>query len=158
MKSIIEIEIMLESEINNHLDKLKNHLNLDYFNELFGDTSFILAGLLEKLIKAKNCCWNEKWIDDSLLKKIKLDNKKISIWGIMIWGKVDTNEQWTDPFYFETFLSDFKQYFFLFGDLNQTEIIYDNFNKNRDVWDKCYYSDDNWHPSERNWKYKITSS
>ena len=31
MKSIIEIEIMLESEINNHLDKLKNHLNLDYF-------------------------------------------------------------------------------------------------------------------------------
>ena len=157
MKSIKEIETLLKSELNQHLDKIKSNSILDCFNDKLEDTSFILAGLLNMLLKNNNPNWKEKWIDDSLITKVKFDNDKISIWGIMIWGKDDTTEQWTEPFYFETFSSNFKQYFFLFGDLDCPEIRYEEFNQNRNFWDLCFYSNDQWIPFERKWKYQITS-
>ena len=70
--------------------------------------------------------------------------------------------QWTEPFYFEVKLnedeSNFTKLAMLFSDLDNPEITYNEFNKNRDIWDNDFYLNSSWHPSERNWKYIIHSS
>ena len=93
---------------------------------------------------------------------VKIDKDIASIWGIMIWGRIDTNEQWVDPFYFEVKLnsdhSDFIKFTFLFGEDSLPEITYIEFNQNRNMWDKGFYSTKNWNPSERNWKYILNTN
>lgn len=155
MKSIVEIENMLIVELKECLHSISENVSLDYYNELLGDSSFLLAGLLESQLKKKFVDWNDKkWIDDSLLTKVKINKTKLSIWGIMIWGKEDTTEQWTEPFYFEITFSrnfeKFEQYSFLFGDLNEPAITYEEFSDNRDYWAK--------NSVNRNWKYIINSN
>lgn len=160
MKSRDEILEMLVSEVYSHIDNINNDLILDYYNNVLGDTSFLLAGLLELLLEENFDNWNStRWLDDSLLTKIKLDNHKLSIWGVMIWGIEDSTEQWTEPFYFELILNQelrsFVRCTFLFGDLSHPEITYETFNDNRGYWDKKYYLNDQWDMSERSWKYII---
>ena len=69
----------------------------------------------------------------------------------MIWGVNDTTEQWTEPFIFEIELTkdevSYRDFTFLFGDLDNSEISYEDFRDNRDYW-----TDNN-----RNWKYIIKS-
>jgi hypothetical protein len=153
MKPIEEIESILVSDLWKSMDRIisiKEKLN--YYNEILEGTSYLLAGLLESLIEKKFDDWDfNKWIDDSLLTKLELKDDKLSIWGVMIWGIENTTEQWTEPFYFEIKLlrnkMDFKEYTFLFSDLDNPEISYEVFGYNRDYW----------HPTERNWKYIINS-
>jgi hypothetical protein len=149
---------ILLSEITTSIKKEKDKLVVGYFNERMGDTSFHLGAVLEQILKNNFNNWeHDRWIDDSLLTKVKSDANKISIWGIIIWGRLNTTEQWTDPFYFEVILnsdwSDFIEFTFLYEEDDISEITYDEFRKNRNMWDIAFYSDKNWNPSERDWKY-----
>lgn len=162
MKSVREIINMLLLELSKNLNRVNLTQNLDYYNSLMGDTSFLLAGLLESELKANFDDWDSsKWIDDSLLTKvIKADKNTVLIWGIMIIGKENTTQQWTDPFYCEIVVkedfSNFNKMLFLFGEQNTSEVTYHEFIQDRNMWDKGFYSNDSWLPSERNWKYTIT--
>ena len=150
-KSIREIEVMLASELWECLSRISSMKpKLGYYNETLGDTSFLLAGLLDSILKIKDDWDSKKWLDDSLLMKVKLNHNKLSLWGVIIWGKENVTDQWTDPFYFEIKLGqtkpEFNEYTFLFADLDKPEISYENFSENRNYWNP---SDD------RNWKYVI---
>lgn len=159
MKSLAELQDLLLDEIQNNLNKEVVSENHDYYNEYTGYISVLLASILEKRL-LKDTDWNSnRWIDDSLLTKLKLSNGKLSVWGIMIWGIKNSNKQWTDPFYFEIKFKieneKFNHYTFLFGDLDNHEISYEDFANNRNYWDMDYYKTDDWNPSDRNWKYII---
>src|SRR5690606_23939058 len=153
MKNIKEIFIMLVNELTDHIDEIKSITRTSlYFNEILGDTSFLLAGLLEALLKKNFDGWdNGKWFDDCLISKVLLQNDKLEIYGVMIWGQNDTTEQWTEPFVFELELPNeamnYRDFTFLFGDLDNAEITYEDFRFNRDYWTD----------SKRNWKYIIKS-
>jgi hypothetical protein len=154
MKPIKEIQQMLISELYNSLERIKHtKKNIKYYNKILGDTSFILAGLLETHLKNEFDDWdNKKWIDDSLITNISTDQYKLSLWGVIIWGLEDITDQWTDPFFLKIDLvengMDYMTYTFLFGDLDNPEVSYEFFKENSDYWD----------PVERNWKYIINSS
>lgn len=143
---------MLVDELYKHFDEIKsNNQGLTYYNELLGDTSFLLAGLLGSLLKQKYGDWHSKrWIDDSLITKVVEYNNEINIEGIMIWGKENTTEQWTSPFSFKINLAKnqpgFKKFTFLFCHAEDPEISYEEFKVNGDVWNKG-----------RKWKYVIDS-
>lgn len=151
MKSIEDIQIMLAFEIRKSLEKGKPDKGEDrYFNVMLGETSFLLAALLQRQLEKTILDWDrQKWIDDSLIEKYVISGN--SIGGIMIWGLETTTEQWTDPFYFHADFSKdnlhLKNYTFLFCDLEREEISYIEFNKNRNYWNL----------SNRNWKYIINS-
>jgi hypothetical protein len=154
MKSTKEITSMLVYELVNHVDKLKlNNQVRGYYNEILGDTSFLLAGLLESLLKKEFSEWNRngKWIDDSLISNVTINNDKLNLDGIMIWGMENITEQWTDPFSFSIELvreeMSFKEFTFLFGDLNTPSITYEQFTHDRGYWIK----------NKRGWKYVIKS-
>jgi aminoglycoside phosphotransferase (APT) family kinase protein len=126
----------------------------DYHNKTLGDSSFLLAGLLGQLLKEVNSEWNEeRWIDDSLIRNVFTDNEKLIIEGVMIWGEMDTTEQWVDFFYFDIELLrdkiSYKEFTFLFCDLDFSKIKYEHFSNNRDY----YRSGKN-----RKWKYVINSN
>lgn len=161
MKSVKELQKMLVSELCNSLDRIRtNKGKMDFYNGILGDTSFLIAGLLESLLKLKFDEWDpRKWIDDSLLTNINLNKNKLSIWGVMIWGMENETEQWTEPFYFEIDLNpnklDFSIYTFLYCDLDNPEISYENFKESPDYWDKQLDMNNNLNFTERNWKYII---
>lgn len=159
MKSLAELQNLLLFEIQNNLNNKVIAENHNYYNEHTGYISVLLASILEKVL-LKDTDWNSnRWIDDSLLTKLQLSDEKLSVWGIMIWGVQNSNEQWTDPFYFEIKFrkesGKFNNYTFLFGDLNNPEISYEDFVDNRNYWDIDYYDTNDWNPSDRNWKYII---
>lgn len=160
MKSIGQLEEMLTLELCDSLNKINPNTKLDYYNEVFGDTSVILARLFDLRLQERVSEWGAmRWIDDSLLTKVVLSDKRLSIWGIIIWGKEGTTSQWTDPFYFEASLDQascqMPDYSLMVGDLDLTSITYEDFNNSRGVWDQDYYSNVKWNPCERNWKYKM---
>lgn len=151
MKTINEIQEMLVSELykcNKDINQGQN--DSKYFNEVLGDTSFLLAGLLDSHLEDKFEEWNcGKWIDDSLIETFKLNDNIVEISGIMIWGIEGQTEQWTEPFLFEIELKKtgigFAKYSFLFGDLNIIELSYKSFENNRNYWNE----------GKREWKYII---
>lgn len=149
MKSANEIAQMLLDELLKNIKNINNFKNSIYYNELLGDTSFLLAGLLHMMIKKEPQIDQKIWIDDSLITNINLVDNIISIGGIMIWGKNGTTEEWVDPFNFTINLNnnftDFTDYNFLFKDVDLTELSYEDFKENRN-----YYSD-----KIKNWKYEI---
>lgn len=157
MISTRELQSMLLSEICNSLSAIKEGRNLACYNEMLGDTSFLLSGILENELEG-NSRWGF-WLDDSLIHKIKIEGQKIRLWGVMIWGKDGTTKQWTDPFYCE-FLIDcerasLQKMVMLFGDERREEVIYEEFAENRTLWDSDYYSNNEWNPSERTWKFVV---
>lgn len=124
-----------------------------YYNEMLGDTSFILAGLLESHLNGEFDDWDkEKWMDDCLITNAEIDEGELSLSGVMIWGIESVTAQWTAPFFFKIELDedrkDYFKYAFLFGDLDLPEIPYEYFRQNRNCWNSF----------ERNWKYIINSS
>lgn len=149
MKSGNEIAQMLLGELLKNINNINNFNNSKYYNEILGDTSFLLAGLLHVMIKKEPQIDQKVWMDDSLITNIKLVNNIIFIDGIMIWGENGTTEQWVDPFNFNICLNndftDFIYYNFFFKDLYMSELLYDDFKENRN-----YYSD-----KIRNWKYEF---
>jgi hypothetical protein len=151
MKNTKEIFNMLVDELTSHVDKIKFTTRTSlYFNEMLGDTSFLLAGLLGSLMNKNFDDWDDsKWFDDSLVTEVLLQTNKLKIYGVMIWGTSDTKEQWTEPFIFEFELPteevNYRDFTFMFSDLDNSAIPYEDFRVNRDYW-----TDYN-----RNWKYII---
>ncbi|MBC9933118.1 hypothetical protein [Chitinophaga qingshengii] len=153
MKPTKELIGMLFQEIDEHLDSIvSDKQTLVYYNEIMGDTSFLLAGVLESLLKENTAEWDHaKWMDDSLLTHVEIENDLLRISGIMIWGRGGTTEQWVAPFSFETALPGNqhlpRRFSFLFSDWDQPELSYGDFNKKRHYWEG----------SQRNWRYVIHS-
>ncbi|SFN92153.1 hypothetical protein SAMN05421594_4719 [Chryseobacterium oleae] len=145
MKSTNEIAKMLLEELLKNINNINNFKNSNYYNEILGDTSFLLAGLLHTMIKKEPQIDQKVWIDDSLITNINQVDNIISIEGIMIWGENGTTEQWVDPFYFTINLNNDSAYKFFFKDLYLSELSYDDFKENRN-----YYSD-----KVKNWKYEF---
>jgi len=158
MKTLEDLQNMLIAEL------LSKHRIIDqpidgYFNDYFQDSSILICSILtEHLLDIED--WDAiKWLDDSLITRYIQKEDKIRIWGIIIWGRENTLQQWTDPFYLEIKLNNysngFLEYTYLFGEVNSSEVTYEDFNLSRNMWDKCYYSDQDWNPSERKWDYII---
>jgi len=151
MKSIKEIKSILVEELLQRLPGIEsNTKELDYYNDLLGDTSYLLAGLLGLLLRSQFPDWpSQNWMDDSLITTVELKNRIIAIRGVVIWGIMDDTEEWVEPFYFEMKLdenkSDFTSYIFMFSDLEYKAVSYSFFKNNRSYWQ----------PINRNWKYII---
>lgn len=147
MKSLKEIEELLITELNKSISELgRVTSDRDYYNEMMGDTSFILVALLESHLRDRSEGWNGgKWMDDSLIEKVTLNKNRMIIEGIAIWGVADSTEQWTEPFYFEIETNegavDSAHYAFLFGDQDMNEVNYVYFRNNRGCWNR---PDRNW--------------
>ncbi|MEO0683705.1 MAG: hypothetical protein AAFY76_01315 [Cyanobacteria bacterium J06649_11] len=76
MKSIEEIRAMLITEICNNIDNINANTHREYYNELMGDTSFLIAGYLQQELEINFQDWNsKKWVDDSLLARV-IQHKK----------------------------------------------------------------------------------
>lgn len=153
MLPIKEIITKLNYEIDEHIEQIKSaDKTLIYFNKILGNTSFLLAGLLESLLKVKFNDWdNNSWIDDSLITNIEIKKNNMIIDGVMIWGRDNTTEQWTDPFSFDIELQNnrinFNKFTIRFCDLEKHGISYEKFKNNRKYWDSI----------DINWKYVIKS-
>ncbi|ROI02150.1 MULTISPECIES: hypothetical protein [unclassified Chryseobacterium] len=147
MKSVEELQSLLLLEIIQSISHIKSIPITNYYNEIMGDTSILLTSLLEEHLLECSDWDSNKWLDDSLLTDIKLlSNNKFSIKGIIIWGRNNTSEEWTEPFSFEIKISDeLKHYDFLFGDANKPEISYDEYKVNRNYWSHKII----------HWKYKF---
>ena len=155
MKSLNELEILLIDELNSANSNFDNCEKHDYYlNGVLGKSSIYLTSILHELLFA-NQRWNrKKWLDDSLITKFHFDEKRCSIWGVVISGKNSTTKQWTDPFYYEFKIEgNLTEYTFLFADCEDEELDYMEYKNNRGYWDSDFYSDLNWTPSERNWDY-----
>lgn len=153
MKSHNQIEKMLAEELLNCLSEPIQIIRKNgYYNESLGDTSFLLSGLLGCLLEQYPEWEKEKWLDDSLITNIKSEDQNIILNGVIIWGRDNTTEEWTDPFCFSGDLDKttqtFRRYTFLFGDLGKDEISYSEYKHNRDYWNGKEY----------NWRYIINHS
>lgn len=105
MKTADEILKMLICELFVHLTSdFMVKKEGGFYNRFLGDTSFLLAGLLQALLKEKVPQWDSKsrWIDDCLITHLRLFENRLVLGGVMIWGRMDTTEQWVDVFSFET--------------------------------------------------------
>lgn len=155
MKSTKEIALMLGEELSDRLKNVKtDKSNSGYYNELLGDTSFLLAGLLYSALKSQYRDWREdKWIDDSLLTDVRVKESGVTIEGIMIFGRQGTNQQWVAPFVFtiklvEGMEIDTNSFSFLFGTADDRYVSYEDFMGGSEVFDLS---------SNKDWKYKIYS-
>jgi hypothetical protein len=149
MKSLEELQNLLLLEVTQNIKNIKFADHIDYYNEIMGDTSILLTSILEEhLLECKN--WDKnKWLDDCLLTNVRLlQNDSFSINGIMIWGRNDTLEEWTEPFYFAMQTSNTRhRYEFLFGDIDNPAISYEEFSMDRNYWKYKI----------EHWKYKFKS-
>ncbi len=104
-----------------------------FYNAVLGDSSFLLAGLLGVLLKKKVREWDSetRWMDDSLITAVRLFGKKLTLDGVMIWGKIGTTEEWVDRFSFEIEpLFDrlaTQRLRFSFCDENTSEVTYEEY-------------------------------
>ncbi|RFS16846.1 hypothetical protein [Emticicia sp. C21] len=157
MKTTHELKKILSSELNETLKtlhSLKKSTYPDYYyNAIFGDASFILAGILEQLLN-ESYHWGTKsgkWMDDALIEDFHLYEERLSINGVMIWGKGDTTEQWVEPFYFDVELNknevNMEGYNLYFGNTDNPAIPYTYFSNNREYWQQDL----------RNWEYQLMS-
>ena len=106
MKSASEILKMLVNELLVHIESGgRIEKNQGFYNQALGDTSFLLAGLLEVLLKENLREWDSEtnWLDDTLITSVRLLENKLILAGVVIWGTQGTTEQWVDPFSFEMY-------------------------------------------------------
>ena len=152
---------MLVETLFQCLDKFNPKTDLDHNTEAMNWVAAILARLLGEELEENFEDWeSSRWLDDSFLSRVLVDNKRFFIWGVMIWGRMNTTAQWTAPFYFEIELNEvdkkgFIEMIFLFNEENPSEVTFEEFDQNHGLWDREFYSNNDWEPSERNWKYSI---
>lgn len=153
MKSTNEIILMLADELTNHLHQIKSiDERPKYYNGLLGDTSFLLAGLLFSILKRKYTEWKyDKWIDDSLLTNVVIEESNLIIDGMIIFGRAGVNKQWVDYFSFKVDVFkghvNLNKFSFLFGLVDSPEISYEDFKNNRELHIVC----------NKKWKYRLDS-
>ena len=115
--------------------QLQESSSEESLNDSLGDTSFLLAAYLEQELRAHDTSWHTsgKWMDDSLFRKVTVEEDRISIYGVMIWGKGGTTEQWTEPFYFEAFfdqiIAKYTHFNLFFGDINHPAKPYERYSE-----------------------------
>ncbi len=154
MRQLTNIQDALIKVLYKHLDNIRSITEKGrerYYNDLLGNTSAILAALLDILLNQEDDHDSTVWFDDSLLTSVKLAQNTVSISGIMIFGRTGTTEQWTGPFLFKIELKgddDFSEYVFFFDDLRKREISYEKFRMNTNYWDD----------TEIDWRYIITKN
>lgn len=161
VKSIKEIETMLTSDLCVNADKVDcSDDGQLYYSILMGDVSFVLAGLLHQHLKAPRFDWcKKKWIDDCLLLKCARNKNGIDIFGSAIWGREGVNSQWVELFFFNAELDCDRKvlldYVIMFGDASRAELKYEDFLQHRECWSADYYSDSDWDPYSKEWRYVI---
>ena len=155
MKPAKEILELLLEELNEHLGGInlsdkKAGLYYDY-NSILGNVSFLLAGLLQSILKKNGKKEDKgKWFDDSIITNITFIENTFIFDGVMIWGK-DSGNQWTDLFRFEIELLQHgfsDRFIFYFASLIYPEILYEEFADNRHYWNDM---------DDEKWKYIIKS-
>lgn len=159
IKSLEELKSILASELEANVSKGLNE-DQGYYNKSLGDVSFIFAALLSRELEKNN--WeSDKWLDDGLITKVENDGSEYWLWGNMIWGRKGTTEQWVSPFYFYVKLNDksvsIDNYKILYGIKEAREVSYSSFIRDRGMFDKEFYTSDNWDILERDWKYEIST-
>lgn len=153
LKSEPEILATLIPELISGAKKLLSvNKRPEYYNDLFGDTSLMLTGLLELLLKTRFADWDKnKWFDDSMLSKASFENSILTLAGVIIWGRENTSQRWVDSFSFEIYLhvdkGTYEKYTFVFSDSGGREMTYEEFLEDRSYWDN----------REKDWEYKINS-
>lgn len=159
MKSTEELKKVLIKELNKSLKVIQSTEkgSNPYCNEIFDNTTYILAGIAHKLLDEYYNWGNQfrKWMDDALISDFNLDESKLFIKGVMIWGEGRSTEQWVEPFYFNIALRknkvsmtvNIKEYNLFFGDANNPAIPYGYFSGKREYWEQ----------QERNWAYQFNS-
>lgn len=151
-------QMLVQELLSSKLNKLD--FKLQYYNQYLGDTSILLTSLLEEHLLEDSNWTFDKWIDDCLITKLEKQENEWRVWGIVIWGRENTSQEWVDPFYFHLKIENItfkcEEYCFLFGESHENEITYEMFNENRNQFDVSFYSNDDWDRSERDWKYIIT--
>lgn len=160
-KSISELQLYLLSDICNSLHVINDSRELDCYNDILGYTSHTLALILNRYFPY-SVFWRSSgnWFDDGHIHKIVHKDCKLRMWGVMIWGTGGTTEQWVDPFYTQ-FMIDcenekLEKFLFLFGQHEYFgEITYSDFMSDPGIWDRDYYTTDEWDPEERDWKFKV---
>lgn len=150
MKQLEEIKVIFNSELTKHLEVMSTlPKQSQYYNEFLGDVSVILAALIESSLRKNFVDWDHtKWMDDSLITKLVLSNDKLNIAGVVIWGRENTTQQWTDPFRFEAeFREDgtFSNFLIWFQYVNTPELTFDEFKNSRN-----YYNS-----AQPIWKYQV---
>jgi len=163
MKSVGQIQDILAEELWENIENARSAgSGLMYYNEFLGNTSFVLAKLLESLLVSGDYDWDiKKWIDDLLITKVRVNGNQLMLWAVVISGVDGVTEQWTQPVYFEAKFNNtsrhFDSYLIMYSDNDRIDLSYDEFIKNRDIWDRMSYSSDDWDVSERNWRYILKS-
>jgi len=136
MKSHKSIKAHLANELFSLFNQGINENNTMYQNELLGDSTYLIATTLQyHLVHEKN--WDpEIWFDDSLIEKVTLKNKKLTLSGVMIWGTESTTEQWTEPFEFFALFNQLGpiHYELFYSNSKYAEITYNDFAKDRGYW------------------------
>lgn len=161
MKPITEIREMLFRE----LEKVRrNKLSIEnecYDVSTIGDTSALISGLLQAHLSKESEWSAERWIDDIVISKLSLNENVITVWGVVIWGIFGMNKQWTEPVFCKISMnnawSHIAAYELFFGDQNTSELLYEDYSKDKGYWDGNYYTDNSWNPQERSWKFFIVS-
>lgn len=143
MKTIVELEEMLKKEISTNIFSTPLSVNYVYLNKFLGDSSFIIARVMELYLKDNEYFKNNKiWFDDTLIIRIEKEDQVVSLWGVLIFGIEDITEQFTNPFRFNINLLS-TTCTFSYGDASQKAISYEDFLSNRSAWN----------PSKRNWEF-----
>ncbi len=155
-----ELIIALYIDLMNYLLVQSKDENKIYYNDELNDIPFIIGAILDKQLRENNNIWIEKdnkWVDDILITKTKVNNDNFEFWGVVIWGRNKTTEQWTDPGYFKIFFDSnrISKISILFKDVKNDSISYTKFTKNRDVWSGDYYSDRQYNIEEIDWENRM---
>lgn len=150
MKSAGEILDMLKGELIRRSNASGSNSKSRYMNQYLGDTSFLLARLLQQLLQANFSEWKPgKWIDDSFIRDFFYKNRRFFIKGDIVWAN-DATDQWVSAFAFELELStdeaNVKDFVFYFVEQENPEMMYEEYENRRNFWSRPI----------NNWKYVIT--
>lgn len=157
MKSLEEIKLMLARELETHVSQGLSQ-EQGYYNKSLGDVSFLVASVLGYELKKNN--WDkEKWVDDSLITKVENHSDEYKLWGYVIWGREGTTEQWVSPFFFGMKFKkgsvSIDSYKIFFGIKEADDISYEEFIRDRGIFDSGFYTSDNWDIFKRDWDFEI---
>tara|TARA_B110000003_G_C16403654_1_gene439329 strand:- start:149 stop:628 length:480 start_codon:yes stop_codon:yes gene_type:complete len=157
MKSNEELFKLLYIELDKSLNELDCVMN---FDKELRDVAIYLSGIIENSIGSVEEWGDLDWIDDCLLNKVRLSGDHLSFWGIVIWGKSNTTNQWVDPFHCRVLL-DFRKktcrnFHLKFKSKILKEISYEEFSVNRKYWDSFLNSSKDFQNLESDWKINVS--
>lgn len=126
------------------------------FNKYLDSGTGILSGILQRLLEKNN--WDkDKWIDDILIKNIKVSSNLITIYGNVIYGKSGTTKEWVSPLLFQIFLNmdwtNFVNYKCYFGAKDEKELDYLEYYNEKSKWEE--YFNRYFYDINCNWEYVI---